>query len=97
MNVEKAYVCILYDSQCAPLLLPWLGEVEGTSLAIAQGKASPVPALLAMYRVPPVLQRVPSRVPPAVKNARIHNLRARTTPERLRVTHPNLIRALGSY
>ena len=30
----KAYVCVLYGSPCAPLLLPWLGEVEGTSLAM---------------------------------------------------------------
>ena len=37
----KAYVCVLYDSPCAPLLLPWLGEVEGTSLAMSQAKASP--------------------------------------------------------
>ena len=35
----KAYVCILYASPCAPLLILWPGEVEGTSLAIAQGKA----------------------------------------------------------
>ena len=35
----KAYVCILYASPCAPLLVPWPGEVEGTSLAMAQGKA----------------------------------------------------------
>ena len=30
----KAYVCILYASPCAPLLVLWLGEVEGTSLAM---------------------------------------------------------------
>ena len=35
----KAYVCILYASPCAPLLVLWPGEVEGTSLAMAQGKA----------------------------------------------------------
>ena len=32
---KKHYVCLLYASLCAPLLLPWLGEVEGISLAIA--------------------------------------------------------------
>ena len=31
----KTYVCILYCSPCAPLMAPWLGELEGTSLAIA--------------------------------------------------------------
>ena len=36
---SKAYVCILYVSPCAPLLLPWLGEVEGTSLPMSQAKA----------------------------------------------------------
>ena len=35
----KAYVCILYASPCAPLLVLWPGEVEGTSVAMAQGKA----------------------------------------------------------
>ena len=30
----RRYVCVLYGSLCAPLLLPWLGEVEETSLAI---------------------------------------------------------------
>ena len=62
----KAYVCVLYDSPCAPLLLPWLGEVEGTSLAMSQAKASPVPAHVPMFRVPTVLRRVPSAVPPTV-------------------------------
>ena len=32
----------LYGSPCAPLLVLWLGEVEGTSLAMTQAKASPV-------------------------------------------------------
>ena len=32
-------------------------EVEGTSLAMAQGKASPVPAPEPMFRVSPVLRR----------------------------------------
>ena len=41
----KTYVCILYCSPCAPLMTPWLGELEGTSLAIAQAKGSPVLAL----------------------------------------------------
>ena len=34
----KADVCILYASPCAPLLVLWPGEVEGTSVAMAQGK-----------------------------------------------------------
>ena len=62
----KAYVCVLHDSPCAPLLLPWLEEVEGTSLAMSQAQASPVPALAPMFRVPPVLRRVPSAVSPTV-------------------------------
>ena len=62
----KAYVCVLYDYLCAPLLLPWLGEVEGTSLAMSQAKASPVPAHVPMFRVPTVLRRVPSAVPQTV-------------------------------
>ena len=62
----KAYVCVLYDSPCAPLLLPWLGEVEGTSLAMSQAKASPAPAHVPMFRVPTVLRRVPSAVPQTV-------------------------------
>ena len=65
----KAYVCVLYDSLCAPLLLPWLGEVEGTSLAMYQAKASPVPAHVPMFRVSPVLRRVPSAVPPTAVGA----------------------------
>ena len=59
----KAYVCVLYDSLCAPLLLPWLGEVEGTSLAMYQAKTSPAPAHVPMFRVPTVLRRVPAAVP----------------------------------
>ena len=59
----KAYVCVLYDSPCAPLLFPWLGEVEGTSLAMSQSKASPVSAHVPMFRVPTVLRRVPSAAP----------------------------------
>ena len=35
-------------------MLPWLGEVEGTSLAISQANASPVPAHIPMFRVPKV-------------------------------------------
>ena len=31
----KAYVCVLHDSLCAPLLVIWPGEVEETSLAMA--------------------------------------------------------------
>ena len=31
--------CILYASPSAPLLVLWPGEVEGTSLAMAYGKA----------------------------------------------------------
>ena len=65
----KAYVCILYASPCAPLLVLWPGEVEGTSLAMAQAKASPVPAHVPMFRVPTVLRRVPSAVPPTVVGA----------------------------
>ena len=53
----KTYVCVLYDSPCALLLLPWLGEVDGTSLAMPQGKALPVPAPEPMISVPPVLRR----------------------------------------
>ena len=53
----KAYVCILYASPCAPLLVLWLGEVEGTSLAIYQANASPVPAHVPMVRVSAVLRR----------------------------------------
>ena len=58
----RSYVCILYCPQRAPLLLPWLGEVEGTSLAMSQAKASPVPALAPMFRVSPVLRRLPTAV-----------------------------------
>ena len=39
-------------------------QVEGTSLAMAQGKASPVPAPEPMFRVSPVLRRLPTAVPP---------------------------------
>ena len=53
----KAYVCILYASPCAPLLVLWPGEVEWTSLAMMQGKASPVPAPAPMFRVSAVLRR----------------------------------------
>ena len=31
----KTYVCVLYCSPGAPLVDLWLGELEGTSLAIA--------------------------------------------------------------
>ena len=65
----KAYVCVLYDSPCAQLLLPWLGEVEGTSLTMSQAKTSPVPAHVPMVRVPTVLRRVPSAVPRTVVGA----------------------------
>ena len=57
------YICILYASPCAPLLVLWPGEVEGTSLAMAQGKASPVPAPEPMFRVSPVLRRYDADVP----------------------------------
>ena len=30
----NTYVCVLYCSPCAPLMAPWLVELEGTSLAI---------------------------------------------------------------
>ena len=60
----KSYVCILYGSQIAPLLLTWLGEVQGTSLAMAQCKALPDPTRILMFRVPTVRLRVPSGVPP---------------------------------
>ena len=60
----KAYVCILYASPCAPLLVLWPGEVERTSLAMAQGKASPVPAPAPMFRVSAVLRRYDADVPP---------------------------------
>ena len=65
----KAYVCVLYASPCAPLLLPWLGEVDGTSLAMSQAKISPVSAHVPMFRVPTVLRRVPSAVPPTAVGA----------------------------
>ena len=58
---KKWCVCLLYGSPCAPLLLPWLGEVQGTSMAMVQGKYSPVLAHIPMFRVPTVLLRVPSR------------------------------------
>ena len=72
----KAYVCVLHDSLCAPLLLPWLGEVEGTSLAMYQAKVSPAPAHVPMFsfRVPtglPQCGRVPTAVPKtAVRHGR---------------------------
>ena len=65
----KAYVCILYASPCAPLLVLWPGEVEGTSLAMAQGKASPVPAPEPMFRVSAVLRRYDADVPPTAVGA----------------------------
>ena len=65
----KAYVCILYASPCAPLLVLWPGEVEGPSLAMAQGKASPVPAPKPMFRVSPVLRRYDADVPPTAVGA----------------------------
>ena len=46
---------ILYGKPRAPLLLPWLGEVQGVSLAMTQGKALPVLAHTLMFRVPTVL------------------------------------------
>ena len=51
----RSYVCILYGSQSAPLLLPWLGEVQGTSLAMTHGKKLPVIAHIPMLRMPTVL------------------------------------------
>ena len=65
----KAYVCILYASPSAPLLVPWPGEVEGTSLAMAQAKASPVPAPEPMFRVSAVLRRYDADVPPTAVGA----------------------------
>ena len=53
----KTYVCVLYCSSCVPLLAPWLGELEGTSLAIAQAKVQPVLALEPMFGVLTVLCR----------------------------------------
>ena len=49
----KAYVCVLYDSPCAPLLLSWLGEVERGDItywqcvpqAKRQGFTSPSPCV----------------------------------------------------
>ena len=63
------HVCILYASPCAPLLVLWPGEVEGTSLAMAQGKASPVPAPAPMFRVSAVLRRYDADVPPTAVGA----------------------------
>ena len=51
----RSYVCIRYGPPRAPLLLPWLGEVQGVSLAMTQGKALPVLAHTLMFRVPTVL------------------------------------------
>ena len=65
------YVCLPYGSPRALLLLPWLKELQGTSLAMTQGKTLPVTAHIPMFRVPPVLRRVLSRVLPAVENERI--------------------------
>ena len=65
----KVYVCILYASPCAQLLVLWPGEVEGTSLAMAQGKASPVPAPEPMFRVSAVLRRYDADVPPTAVGA----------------------------
>ena len=59
----------MYASPCAPLLVLWPGEVEGTSLAMAQGKASPVPAPEPMFRVSPVLRRYDADVPPTAVGA----------------------------
>ena len=59
----------IHEYRCAPLLLPWLGEVEGTSLAMSQANALPVPAHVPMFRVPTVLPRVLSAVPPTVVGA----------------------------
>ena len=35
---KKRYVCLKYGSPCAPVLLPWLGEVQGTSLAMTRAR-----------------------------------------------------------
>ena len=40
--------------------------------SMAQGMASPVPAPEPMFRVSPVLRRVPSAVPPTVVGGRAH-------------------------
>ena len=69
MTLFKPHVCVLHGSPCAPLVYPWLGEVEGASLAMPQAKASPVPALAPMFRVSPVLRRLPSAVSLAVVRA----------------------------
>ena len=76
MNVEKRTrmhkECILYASPCAPLLVLWPGEVEGTSLAMAQGRAcccSPVPRPAPMFRVSAVLRRYDADVPPTAVEA----------------------------
>ena len=69
----RSYVYILYGSPCAPVLLPWLGEVTGTSIAMIKCKALPVPARILMFRVPTVLLRALSAVPPtAPTGARRH-------------------------
>ena len=52
----RSYVWFLYASPCALLLLPWLGELEGTSLAMVQASASPVLVVEPIFRVPPVLR-----------------------------------------
>ena len=70
----KSYVCILYGSQSAPLLLLWLGEVKGTSLAMTQGKTLPVLAHIPMFRVPTVLPRVPSAVLPMASERALRGL-----------------------
>ena len=50
-------------------MAPWLGELEGTSLAIAQAKGSPVLALEPMFGVLTELQRYAAGVPPTAVGA----------------------------
>ena len=45
------------------------GELEGTSLAMAQGKASPVLVVAPIFRVPTVLRSGAVGVPPTARGA----------------------------
>ena len=54
------------------LMLPWLGELKGASLTMTQANAPPVPAHVPMFRVPTVLRRVPSVVPPTRRRSSEH-------------------------
>ena len=48
MILQKRMVCVLYGFPRAPLRTPWLGELEGTSLAIAYCRPTKCPPVLAL-------------------------------------------------